>query len=307
MDIRMSDFEILGIYDKFTKVASTDLAQNGSVNYGIKMIGAQSEWKETKGKGIKVAILDTGIDFNHPDIRDNVKGGINLTTNNSNDYMDRQGHGTHCAGIVAATLNGSNVVGVAPEAELYAVKVLSDKGEGSLEWIVKGIEWCINNKIHVVSMSLGSKEGHPMMQEVIRRAHNNGIVIVAAAGNDGKGNNTVEYPASYSETIAVAAVDLSKGRGSFSSTGGEVDVASAGVDILSTYPNNKYARLSGTSMACPHIAGAVALLQSKALIRYGRLLTPNEVRLLLEMYAEDVGLYGKDDEYGFGVFSFDRI
>jgi subtilisin family serine protease len=279
-----------------------------SIQYGVKMIGAESQWKETKGKNIKVAVVDTGIDFNHPDLIERVKGGVDFTTSNPNDYMDRNGHGTHCAGVIAATINDSGVVGVAPEAELYAVKILSDEGKGQLDWLISSIDWCIDNKINIMSMSLGVNEDNDRMFSAIKKAYNAGIIMVCAAGNDSQGEsvNTVDYPAKYKETISVAAIDLGQKIGNFSSRGNEIEVSAAGVEVFSTYPNNKYAKLSGTSMATPHIAGSVALIQSKALNRYGRFLTTEEVRLILQMNSKDLGIKGKDSSFGYGAFSFDQ-
>lgn len=294
----MSDFHVLEVFNTLNK-------NDEIIDYGVKAIGAQNEWNETKGRGIRVAVLDTGIDYNHPDLKDRVKGGINFTTNNPNDYMDRQGHGTHCAGIIAASINGLGVVGVAPEVDLYAVKVLGDNGSGSLDWTIQALDWCIANHINVVSMSLGSNGSYQQVHDAIKRAYNNGIILIAAAGNDGNGyGDTIDYPARYPEVIAVAAIDINENQGSFSSTGYDVEVASAGVDVLSAYPNNSYARLSGTSMACPHISGAAALLLAKSHIRYSRLLNPEEIRLLLQMNSKDRGIAGRDDKFGFGVFTF---
>lgn len=295
--LKMTNVEILEV------VSIQNVGQ--TVDYGVKLIQAEKEWKETMGAGINVAIMDTGIDFNHPDLKDRVKGGINLTTSNRADYMDRQGHGTHCAGVVAASHNNLGVVGVAPEVNLYAVKVLADSGQGALEWMIAGIDWCIANNIHVISMSLGSNGTHPAVHEAIKRAYAKGIILVAAAGNDGTGSgDTVDFPARYPEVIAVGAVDPREAHGSFSSTGADVEISAAGVEVLSTYLRNGYARLSGTSMACPHISGAVALLLAKGQKRFGRLLSPQEVRLLLQMYSEDLGYNGKDETFGYGVFSF---
>lgn len=294
---------------RLVKMKTCNLFGKDYKDYGVKIIGAPSEWKETRGSGIKVAILDTGIDFNHKDLKDRIKGGIDLTSDNPQDYMDRQGHGTHCAGVVGASLNGGGVAGIAPEVDIYAIKILGDKGTGSIEQIIDGIKWCVDNDMHIISMSLGLYDDDTRLHEVVKQAYAKNIVMIAAAGNDGDGEgyDNVNYPARYDEVIAVAAIDLKDKIWSGSSSGIEVEVASAGVDVLSTYPNNKYAFDSGTSMACPHIAGAVALIQSKALKLYKRLLTIDEIRLLLQMYSEDLGLDGRDENYGYGVFSFDRI
>jgi subtilisin len=297
--MKLSEFKLL-------EITSSNITRD-SIQYGVRMIGAQSQWKETKGANINIAVVDTGIDFNHPDLKDRVKGGVNFTTNNQSDYMDINGHGTHCAGVIAASMNSLGVVGVAPESHLYAVKVLSDEGKGSVDWFIKAIDWCIQNDIHIMSMSLGTNQDSPNMYDAIKRAYNKGIVIVCAVGNDSQGDtvNTVDYPAKYKETISVAAIDVGQKIGSFSSRGAEVEVSAAGVDVFSTYPNKKYAKLSGTSMATPHIAGAVALMQSKAKNRYGKFLTTEEVRLLLQMNSKDLGISGKDNLFGYGAFSFD--
>lgn len=297
MEVRMSSVSVLEVFDT---ISSSEI-----IDYGVKLIEAEKQWKETKGSGINVAILDTGIDYNHIDLKDRVKGGINFTTPDKNDYMDRQGHGTHCAGIVAASINNYGIIGVAPEANLYAVKVLNDQGMGSLNWMIKGIEWCIENNIHVISMSLGSNVPNSSLHNVIKKAYKKGIIMIAAAGNDANGMvDTVDYPAKYPEVIAVAAIDPNEQLGKFSSRGTDVEVAAAGVEVISTYLNNSYAKLSGTSMACPHIAGAVAILLAKGLNRYNRLLKPEEIRFLLQMCSIDLGAKGKDNGYGFGLFSF---
>ncbi|HDS44745.1 MAG TPA: PKD domain-containing protein [Methanomicrobia archaeon] len=251
------------------------------------------------GEGIKVAILDTGIDYTHPDLAANYAGGTDCA-DKDDDPMDVGGHGTHCAGIVAAALNDAGVIGVAPGAELYAVKVFTDSGGGSYSDVISALEWCIENDIQVISMSFGSsyRSGDPGIEPWINAAYNAGIVLVGAAGNDGNRfatGDSVIYPARYSNVIAVAATDRYDKRASFSSTGPAVELAAPGVAITSTVPGGAYEAWSGTSMACPHVAGTAALV-------IGSGITDNEaVRLCLQATAEDLGAAGKDNLYGYGL------
>ncbi|WP_223700984.1 S8 family peptidase [Sutcliffiella deserti] len=215
------------------------------------------------GTGVKVAILDTGIDASHSDL--NVKGGASFVSGEPNALTDGNGHGTHVAGTVAALNNTTGVLGVAYNADLYAVKVLSESGSGTLSGIAQGIEWSIANNMDVINMSLGGSSGSTALQQACDNAYANGIVVVAAAGNSGSRGkrNTIGYPAKYSSVIAVGAVDSNNNRASFSSVGGELEVMAPGVSILSTTPGNTYSSFNGTSMASPHVAGAAALIKAK--------------------------------------------
>jgi subtilisin family serine protease len=242
---------------------------------------------------VKVAVLDTGIDVKHPDLR--VAGGASFVKG-SKSYSDDNGHGTHVAGIIAALDNEIGVVGVAPGAELYAVKVLNKQGSGFISWVVAGIEWSISNEMQVISMSLGSTSDSTTLHDVITLAYSRGIVLVAAAGNSGPGENTVEYPAKYGEVIAVGATDADDNVASWSSRGSELELAAPGVSIYSTYKGGTYATLSGTSMACPHVTGTVALILQK-----NPCLTPNEVRGILRGSAENLGSEGWDSTYRYGL------
>ena len=175
------------------------------LQWGVAKINAPAVWAGgNKGTGIKVAVLDTGIDTSHPDLR--VVGGATFVSGTSS-YNDDNGHGTHCAGIIAALDNNIGVVGVAPEASLYAVKVLDKTGSGSISNIISGIEWCITNRIQVISMSIGSSSSSSALKAECDKAYNAGIVLVAAAGNNGPRSNTVGYPARYSSVISVAATN----------------------------------------------------------------------------------------------------
>ena len=265
-------------------------------SWGVKHIDAGNVHPNNKGTGINVAIIDTGIDYGHPDLDDNYKSGYDFV-NGDNDPMDDHGHGTHCAGIIAAEDNDQGVIGVAPEAFLYAVKVLDSGGSGYLSNVVAGIEWAIENNIDIISMSLGTNYDYQTLREACDKAYAAGIILVAAAGNDyserrGRERDTVDYPARYDSVIAVGATDETDVKASWSSTGPTLELAAPGVDIYSTYLGNSYATKSGTSMACPHVAGTAALI----------LAGPNGgARTIFQDTADDLGDSGWDIWYGYGL------
>ncbi|QKS73355.1 S8 family peptidase [Paenalkalicoccus suaedae] len=243
---------------------NAEVQKLGQVPYGVTRVqGVTAQNAGFNGNGIRVAVLDTGIDRSHPDLQANVRGGYSVFTDvaNRDPYFDGDGHGTHVAGTVAAARNGVGVIGVAPNASLYAVKVLNNNGSGSLAGIAQGIEWSVNNNMNVINMSLGSSQGSSILQAYTDLAYQRGILVVAAAGNSGNaaGNtDTVNFPARYSSAMAVAATDQNNRRGSFSSTGPTVEISAPGVGVLSTLPGNRYGSLNGTSMAAPHVAGVAA-------------------------------------------------
>ena len=284
---------------------NTPSASGEVMDYGIKMIGAPLEWTESKGKGIKVGIIDTGVDYNHPDLKDRIKGYENFSDENTD--MDLNGHGTHVAGIIGASLNGIGVVGVAPECEIYSAKAFKKDGSADNTAISKALEWLIEKDVNVINMSFASEKPSDEIYKKIQRAYNKGIILVAAAGNDGSTVNSIGYPAKWKEVIAVTAVDIENKHAEFSSCGKEALVAAPGKEIYSTFPDNSYKALSGTSMSTPLIAGAVALFQCKARNRFKRFLSPSEMKLMICMYADDFGETGRDDCYGYGIFSFGRI
>lgn len=277
------------------------------VDYGVKMVGAPLEWPETQGEGIKVGIIDTGIDLNHEDLQGRVAEYYNFTSSESRNVFDDNGHGTHVAGIVAANRNGIGVVGVAHKSQLYIAKAFNKDGQANTKDIINALQWLLSKKVNVINMSFNTSEYVSDYNYLIKKAYSAGTLCVCSAGNEGHKSDTIEYPAKFPETVAVTAVDINKKVTDFSSGGPRADMAAPGKDILSTYPNNKYITLSGTSMAAPLITGSVALLQSKAQIRFRRYLSPSEIKLIMDMYADDLGHRGKDNEYGYGVFSFGRF
>ena len=264
-----------------------------STPWGINKIEAPTAWGTSRGAGVHVAILDTGIDYDHPDLDNNIDGGVyfvGLLKDGSTDPLDWddvRGHGTHCAGTVAAEDNTIGVVGVAPDARLHAVQVLNDTGTGSTSDVVQGIEWCVDNNIDVASMSF-SGDSTTSMQNACNAANSAGVLLVAAAGNDG---STVKYPAAYSSVIAVSATDASDVIAGFSNIGPQIELAAPGVGVLSTVPGGIYQTKSGTSMACPHVSGVAALVIAAGI---------TDVRNQLQITAVDLGAPGKDNYYGYG-------
>ncbi len=276
--------------------------------WGVKRIGAGAVHSYNKGTGIKVAIIDSGIDYNHPDLAANYAGGYDIY-NNDNDPMDDYGHGTHVAGTVAALDNDTGVIGVAPEAHLYAIKVLGSSGSGWWSDVISGIEWAVANDMQVINMSLGSSSGSSALGIACDAAEDAGVVVVAAAGNSGNFwgyGDRVLYPAKYDSVIAVAATDSTDERAYFSSTGPDVELAAPGVNVLSTTVGGNYGTKMGTSMSSPHVVGLAALIIASG-IEDGSGSTPangrinDEVRERMQQTAIDLGTPGRDNEYGYGL------
>ncbi len=270
--------------------------------WGVDRIDAELVWNKNTGTGVDVAILDTGIDYDHPDLFNNIAGGVNFVgwwwvDGSTHQYYwdDRNGHGSHNAGIVAAVNNNIGVVGVAPAANLRAVRVLGDNGSGYVSDIIQGLEWCVDNGVEIASMSFegGYSES---LKNACDTAYAAGLLLVAAAGNQYGG--AVNYPASYDSVIAVSAIDESDAIADFSSVGPEVELAAPGVTIKSTYNYGRYALGSGTSMACPHVAGVAALVWAAGELG---LTSAAEVRARLQTTAEDLGTAGRDIYFGYGL------
>ncbi|WP_188647844.1 S8 family peptidase [Marinithermofilum abyssi] len=233
-----------------------------SQQYGPQKVQAPAAWDITRGSSsVRIAIVDTGVQYNHPDLSGKVIKGYDFV-NNDWDPMDGNGHGTHCAGIAAAVTNNSTgIAGMAPNASIYAVRVLDNNGSGTLTDVADGITHAADNNSKVISLSLGATTGASYLQNAVNYAWNKGAVVVAAAGNSG--TSAPNYPAYYSNAIAVGSTDSSDNKSYFSNWGTWVDVAAPGSSIYSTYPTNTYATLSGTSMATPHVAGLAGLLASQ--------------------------------------------
>lgn len=241
--------------------------KTGSITWGTARIGAGTVHQQNKGEGVRVAILDTGIDLDHPDL--DITGNVTFVSGTT-DGDDDNGHGTLVAGIIASLDNDLGYIGVAPEVELYSVKVLNKEGEGTLGSILSGIKWAIENDMQVINMSFGSP--NKMSSSVIKaleEAYDSGLVIVTGAGNGGniygEGDN-IWAPACYESVIAVGAVNRQDDRNASSSTGEALELVAPDVNIYSTAMGGGYSYLSGTSAAAPHVSGVAALLISSGVI-----------------------------------------
>jgi subtilisin len=265
-----------------------------TIPVGVNQIKAPAGWGASQGLAIKVFILDTGIDSDHPDLVANLHEGKSFvpTESTTEDY---HGHGTHCAGTVAAAINGFGVVGVAPYAYLHPVKVLSSTGSGNWSWLIAGLDWVMAKKgPRIASMSLGGA-APAAVKTMCDSAYADGILLVAAAGNSGPGDNTVGDPARFDSVMAVSAIDSADVIAAFSSRGPQVEITAPGVNVLSTTRGGGYGGMSGTSMACPHVAGAAAMGWGSH-----RTVNNKQVRKLLQMTAFNLGAPGRDNLYGFG-------
>ncbi|MBM7702898.1 S8 family peptidase [Metabacillus iocasae] len=233
-----------------------------SYQYGLQRIQAAEAWDVSKSRSsVKIAIIDSGVQLNHPDLSAKMIKGYDFVENDSTPN-DQNGHGTHVAGIAAgATNNRVGMAGVAPLASILPVRVLGSDGNGTLSAVAEGIIYAANQGAKVINLSLGSTQGSTTLQNAVNYAWSKGAVLIGAAGNSGV--NVPNYPAYYANVIAVASTDTNDRRSTFSNFGTWVDVAAPGTDILSTYLSSSYGYLSGTSMAAPHVAGIAALLASQ--------------------------------------------
>ena len=285
------EIKILQVYNYINKI-----------DWGLRLYNIPSIWEKTKGSGIKILVLDTGYPT-HTDFNNSIIKWKDFTGTN---YIDTEGHATAVSGVIGAR---KNIMGVAPESILYAGKVLG-KGGGNYNWLIEGIKWGISEKVDIINMSLGGSVSQTSLRSIIQKAVNNNIIIIAAAGNEGKiRNNTINYPAKYPETIAVGSINKNSKVSEFSSIGEELDFVGPGERIFTTYLNNKYTVIDGTSFAAPFISGIVALMLSKHRKYGGKTPCRNqkEVKEHLIKAAIDMGNPGKDIYYGWGRVDIPKL
>ncbi len=279
---------------------------------GVALIQAPAMWeKGYDGDNVVVAVIDTGCQTDHPDLRERIIGGYNFTDDYGGDpnvFLDNNGHGTHVCGTIAAAKNEQGVVGVAPKAKMLVLKVLTGTGEGTIESITNAIRYAAKwrgakgETVRIISMSLGGPEDDPDLHKAIQEAVKQNIIVVCAAGNEGDGDGTTgeySYPGAYQEVVEVGSVSLQKRLSDFSNTNDEIDLVAPGEKILSTYPSNRFAVLTGTSMATPHVSGAIALLiqQYEALTK-GAITEPEIYKALIE-HTVSLGYSREEQGNGF--------
>lgn len=268
--------------------------------WNLPSIETEKGWNISKGTDdVIIAVLDTGVQTNHPDLAGRFVDGANIV-DPSKLPEDDVGHGTHVTGIIGATVNNTEgVAGVSWFNKIMPIKVLDSSGAGSTYSVAQGIIWAVDHGAKVINMSLGNYANAEFLHDAVKYAYDRDVVLVAASGNDN--TDRPGYPAAYQEVFAVAATNSGKQRASFSNYGDYIDVAAPGESIASTYPDNQYAALSGTSMSTPHVAALAGLIRS---VRPD--LTNEEVMNIMRNCTIDLGDPGKDIYFGFGEVDVDK-
>lgn len=228
------------------------------IPWGVDQIKAPLAWSKSVGSKIRIGVIDTGIDYSHPDLKHAVSKGINLLNQGLLPYDDN-GHGTHISGIIAAASSQSGIMGVAPKAFIHPVKAFDYNGSAYVSDIIAGIHWCVEQDLDIINMSFGMKTYHKMLEFAVLKAYRAGKTIVASSGNDGR-KTTVDYPARFIQVISVGATTKSNKIAPFSNRGQRIDVYAPGERIYSAGLHGKYNEMSGTSMATAHVSGVIALM-----------------------------------------------
>ncbi|MCI3926817.1 S8 family peptidase [Paenibacillus sp. TRM 82003] len=226
---------------------------------GVRLLRVPAVWKRTLGARVNIGIIDTGVDYHHPDLQTVIARGINLVNPRTLPFDDN-GHGTHIAGTIAATGRHA-MTGIAPQAALFPVKAFDHNGSAYVSDIIKGIDWCVQNGVDIINMSFGMKKRSDAMLEAVQGASRAGVVVVASSGNDGR-RGFIDYPARFPQTISVGAIDKKGAVAAFSNRGRRIDVYAPGERVVSTWPNRRYHEMNGTSMATAHVTGILALVLS---------------------------------------------
>ncbi|MBW5448694.1 S8 family serine peptidase [Cohnella sp. CFH 77786] len=254
------------------------VALDKGIPWGVRHIQAPDAWSKTTGHNVHVGVIDTGIDFMHPDLQHSIDRGINLIYRTEPPYDDN-GHGTHIAGTIAAANRLEGMIGVAPRATIHPVKAFDQNGTAYVSDIILGLDWCVRNRMHIVNMSFGMQTRSNSLLQAVMNANQAGVIVVASSGNDGR-SSEIDYPARYGHTIAVGAT-TEQGRVAPFTNRGPIDIYAPGDKIVSAWLDGKYREMSGTSMATSHVSGAIALL-----IAYRPGLSPAQIKEIVKQSAK---------------------
>jgi subtilisin family serine protease len=330
-----NDLDVAAIYpdhiirsDRISPIVPVQAPAVEIFPWGIGQLGVPAVFELVASKSLsapRVAIVDTGIDFTHPELRGRTVGGYNARAGERpSHYYDDNGHGTHMAGIIAAMWNGKGIIGVATAPELIAVKVLDETGHGHVSDLINGLHWVLQQRIQIVNMSLSFPEGSPLLAEVIEQLDAAGVLMVASAGNrclggsedegaDEEGGDSgcagssmlVKYPAAYEPVIAVVATDIDHKLTDYNRQGLEVDLSAPGGDapsgaILSTTPQGGYGLAYGSSQSAAHVSGAAAVA-----LQLAPWLSAEQVVRLLKGTARDLGY--EASQQGAGLVAVDNM
>ncbi len=298
--------------------SSGDIDKDNEYQWGPRKMFAQNVWGKNKGRNVRVAVLDTGLERSHVDAPAHIVYAKDIVDNDNNPEDD-SGHGTHCCGVIAAQMNNNEgIAGIAPECEIMPVKVLGRPYTGPLDAIVgtawdisKGIVYAANHGADIISMSLGGPLPSILMSTAISYAHRvKRCFIVSSSGNEAESRTVprCSHPAMNIHVVSVGAIDSSKRRCDFSNYGGNLNFVAPGYDIISLWKGDSYKACRGTSMSCPHVAAAAALYMSKTGY-YGNFFKrrPGDVKTALEESASTATLLGPDIEFGHGLINLNSL
>lgn len=249
------------------------------LTWQITEFNVQSAWMKSEGSDVIIAVIDTGCDLNHEDIKDNILQGYNII-NPKQDPIDGNGHGTHVAGTIAAVNNSKGIVGISPKSKILPIKALEDNGMGSNNNVGAAIVWAVDNGADIITMSLGSDYPSIPIERALMYAESKEVAVFCAAGNSGI-NHDVNFPARYEQSVSIGAINRELNLCEFSCTGESLDFLAPGQDIISSVPGNNYASMSGTSMATPFAVGCAALYLS-----YQRKILDKKLKLSSKKYIE---------------------
>lgn len=275
-------------------------AESYGVNqWGLAAVRAESAWQLSRGAGVKVAVIDTGVDASHSDLAGRVAKQINLVPDGATG--DPYGHGTHVAGIIAASLDGQGVAGLANEVTILPVRVMDAHGTGDLYTVTEGIYRAVRAGAKVINLSLGTAQPNSQLNAAVKYAVKRGVTVVAAGGNEHESGNRTSYPAALPGVIAVSSVNVEGASSGFANTGSYIDIAAPGEDILSTVPGQNWAEMSGTSMAAPFVSATAALVR----MANPKLSRAQVEKMILATAADDTSGNGRDPVFGAGLLRAD--